>query len=35
MCGEGAKTQLTKTFSAHSEEFGLFLGGNGESPNNS
>ena len=35
MCGEGEKTQTTKTFVSHSEEFGLFLGGNGESPKDS
>ena len=35
MCGEGEKTQTTKTFVSHSKEFGLFLGGNGESPKDS
>lgn len=35
MCGEGEKTQPTKTFLSHSKEFGLFLGGNGESLNDS
>lgn len=35
MCGEGEKTQTTKTFMSHSKEFGLFLGGNGESPKDS
>lgn len=30
MCGEGEKSQITRTFVSHTEEFGLFLGGNGD-----
>lgn len=31
-CVERREGQTTKTFMSHSKEFGLFLGGNGESP---